>query len=1360
MYNSQLRCIYIHYRSVKIVSCDITATCIYFPAVRWDIYIAVSFQNAKGDRPVHLNNQLLVLLSPWVMKMPVIRSFLILFLLVEASWSTGLPQETTFWVAPTMAACRNKPNCNTLAGYQKSNATIFSTSDATWTFLWGTHQMLPTPIVVSGAQNVTWTGGPGCTPRHCQILQPLYTGMMNKSSLCSYVVFEDCQGVLITELGFASADAKEWYPKPCDNLKLDRVEDASLHSVMLSGRYGLGVFNATGQYEIANSVFEKNADYIKLDSCPRQHKNCTFWLNLTNITLISSRGIHLTVSDHANREYSSISILVDNCSFAGPFGQKQLIFKIWSYPSDFFAITVRNSIFRDHVQSLTLYSVLMVQNWSLVGAPSYRPRIHLDGISVSNSYHGVWFNLGYKFDDNNSCDVQYPEIIISNSTFFENRNHRTDAAIAMIYATLQPNNAMMHYEQCRVLHSFPASNPATLLKIQDSKFCSNQFSTAIYIEGFYWHRAAFEGGNEIANNIGIGVELNDTLLEVHGYNEIHNNVGGLLMTSDSHLLLANGSILNVTHNSADFGGGIHISYSGRNTASYEDFLHCYVYKTTCPGWCFFQFVAEDGHLLTQDQFNGFHASLNLVHNQGFKDGDEIYNGHLQSCSLMVKDRVVGATTDTLLKVLPLSALAEAALDSLPHYICLCNNSNPLDDSLWRCKGSHSLTIYPGDKVHLLVTILKDFNRSSLATIFVNDGQYRNELEVNPCTCTNVYTLQCSEAGKQGPLQLYTTAPGQGSDYSLTKVVTFKQLDCPLGMRNTSTSCTCNSVLAQHGFDCSGHQYKSARPYTWIGMDNGRLVFSHRCIFQLCNSALANGIPPANLSSSSQCSSEFQREGLLCTKCPENQQPEYISFKCRECPYEWIALLFILLFGGLFVVVFLFLFNLTILQGTINGFILYCSVMIHTDSADFFSLYAWKPLYIVFRLLSLGFGHGLCFFDEFSKSLLHFSFPVYLFILVAVIIICAHKFNFRIFRVTFIARRAVPVLTTLMIMTFVRLAEAVFLALQYNNIYDAITGEKHTVFLFDNTLSYFGGKHLVLGLTAIIFTIIYLIPLMTVTLFGDLLRRCSRSIWLSHFIDVFHGSYRYPFGFWTGVRLLARLVLMVVSLSIETHSPGRALGLFVVILCLCLFQLYFKPFRTLEDHLATSQYSPSSCRLFSGHSRLETLLTKLQPATLDFLYLLNAVVTSATIMFNSASGVNPTALTIVANLSLSVALIQFLAIMCYHTYRFLPLPKPVRMCLKACYKCFSKGRRKNDQQSSEACGLAPTFDDTAAHAEPIMSIKLHQPVSGGHGNGYDSDESSSVSSDDSSDDKMESTQSDMTTDVTDISTELTVSLLLH
>ena len=62
----------------------------------------------------------------------------------------------------------------------------------------------------------------------------------------------------------------------------------------------------------------------------------------------------------------------------------------------------------------------------------------------------------------------------------------------------------------------------------------------------------------------------------------------------------------------------------------------------------------------------------------------------------------------------------------------------------------------------------------------------------------------------------------------------------------------------------------------------------------------------------------------------------------------------------------------------------------------------------------------------------------------------------------------------------------------------------------------------------------------------------------------------------------------------------------------------------------------------------------------------------------------------------------------------------------------------------------------------MYISLHQPdaVSGGHGDGCDSDDSSTVSSDDDSDDKIESTQNNVPKDLSDLSAEVNVRLLLH
>ena len=1222
--------------------------------------------------------------------------------------------------------------------------------------------MLPTPIVVSGAENVAWTGETGCTPLVCRIIQLSYDDTLNHSTHCSYVVFKNCRGVSVQGLGFLSSAVTARY-KPCDNVKFTGVENAFLHSLILEGRYGLSVSNPSGRYEVFDSILARNSHVLALDYCPYNNTNCSVSLNLTNVTFMNSHGIHITVGENATPKHTSISILVNNCSFKG-YGHEQLVVDVRSYPSDSLAIIVRNSVFRKSLQSVHLRMVLLVQDWSVVGEPRHRPYILLDGVSNENIDHGIAIHLSYQFHDNTSCDVQYPEIIIANSSFIDSKTSNQDTYIHGVHAILQPNNSTViaNYERCRALHSLSAHHSSTVLKFQDSKLYSNRMSAVVYLEGFSWHRAAFDGGNEISNNRGVGLVLNDTQLEIHGSNDIHeNDGGGLFMTSDSLLLMANGSVLNVSHNSAEFGGGIHISYKGRSIASYQDFLHCYIYKTTCPGWCFFQFVDQKGHLLRQDDLDAYQANLNLENNHVSEDtyGNEIFNGHLHNCSLMTEDGVIGTSKDTLLKVLPSEVLEDVngALDSLPQYICLCNTSKSQDSKLWNCQGNLSFNIYLGENFNFSVVVLKDFRRSSFQSVIdvLKDGKTASRF-VPSNTTTEVQTVQFTEPSEHHSLQLRITSPGPDTDYVLTRSVVFTELPCPVGMRNTSSSCTCNSMLTRHGFECSELQYKSSRQYNWIGMDNGRLVIGDHCIFYLCNSSvLANGIPSdsVNLSSFSQCSSEYGRVGLMCTLCPKNQQPEYFSMKCRVCPNEWIALLLVLFIGGPLVVVVLFLFNLTAMQGTVNGFILYTNMMIHTWSAGFFSHYTWEPLHIVFKYLSLRIGQGLCFFNEFSKALLHFAFPFYLLILVATIIICAHKCNCRIFRVTFIARRAVPVLTTLMIMTFASLSDAVLLALQYNHIYDVITGEKRTVFWEDSTLPYFSGKHLAVGIIAIICSIIYLLPLIGVTLFGDLLRRCIRSMWLSHFIDVFYGAYRYPFGFWLGVRLLARVVLIVLALSVGKLSR-LALGMFVVILCICLFQLYFKPFRTLEDHLATSQYSPSSCRLFSGHSRLEGILIKLQPSTLDLTYLLNALITSAAIIYSTVEGANEIVLKIAANVSLIVALLQFLAILCYHIYRFFPLPKSVRKCLLRCSNHFTKGRRKKGQQT--VYDIKPAFDDTAAHAEPVMTIRLRPPQADNHDNSVDSDESSSMSSDDDKDDIMAGVH--VVTGVTDNSTRATQPLL--
>ena len=123
------------------------------------------------------------------------------------------------------------------------------------------------------------------------------------------------------------------------------------------------------------------------------------------------------------------------------------------------------------------------------------------------------------------------------------------------------------------------------------------------------------------------------------------------------------------------------------------------------------------------------------------------------------------------------------------------------------------------------------------------------------------------------------------------------------------------------------------------------------------------------------------------------------------------------------------------------------------------------------------------------------------------------------RARFIARRAVPVLATIIVLTYTSLVNAVIAPLRYTTLYDVDTAQGETFWLYQPSLLFFGGQHLVIGILSIAVTVLYLIPFTFTMLFGDLMRRYFHKLWFSHFMDVLHGGFRWPLGFWIGLRLL-------------------------------------------------------------------------------------------------------------------------------------------------------------------------------------------------------------------------------------------------
>ena len=163
----------------------------------------------------------------------------------------------------------------------------------------------------------------------------------------------------------------------------------------------------------------------------------------------------------------------------------------------------------------------------------------------------------------------------------------------------------------------------------------------------------------------------------------------------------------------------------------------------------------------------------------------------------------------------------------------------------------------------------------------------------------------------------------------------------------------------------------------------------------------------------QC--QFDRTGILCSQCQHHLGMIMIfgSSRCMECTNVHIILAIIIaIAAGIILVVILYLLNLTVTNGTING-IIFCANIISINNYVFLvNNNVFKPLKIFISVVNLDLGIETCFYNgmvNYAKMWLQLFFPFYLIIIAASIII-ASRYSYRILRLTY--TRSLPVLATL------------------------------------------------------------------------------------------------------------------------------------------------------------------------------------------------------------------------------------------------------------------------------------------------------------------------------------------------------------
>ena len=357
----------------------------------------------------------------------------------------------------------------------------------------------------------------------------------------------------------------------------------------------------------------------------------------------------------------------------------------------------------------------------------------------------------------------------------------------------------------------------------------------------------------------------------------------------------------------------------------------------------------------------------------------------------------------------------------------------------------------------------------------------------------------------------------------------------------------------------------------------------------------------------QC--QFNRTGILCSQCQHHLSMIFGSSRCMKCTNIHILITIMVIVAGIAVVVLLYLLNLTVTNGTINGIILYANIISINDSVFLVNENVFKPLRIFISFVNLDLGIETCYYngmDSYFKTWSQLFFPFYLIIL-AVSIIIASRYSSRILRLTY--TRSLPVLATLFLLSYTGILRTVLTVLfSYFTITHLPSGNQQIVWSIDASIPLFGLKFTILFIMCLLLFLI-LIPF-NIILFTRYLLRFRIINRFKPLLDALQGSYKDTYYYWVAVHITLRSIILF-----SLHGSQIKIRLTITTIILVLFTGYHGYCHPNKNKLVDIQ---------------------------EFLLLINLTITYV-VSYHS----NESIFSIVTNVMISLALIQFCAIVLYH-----------------------------------------------------------------------------------------------------------------
>ena len=658
-----------------------------------------------------------------------------------------------------------------------------------------------------------------------------------------------------------------------------------------------------------------------------------------------------------------------------------------------------------------------------------------------------------------------------------------------------------------------------------------------------------------------------TTLVFYGSSRISNNSAlmgaGLRLCSDSLVYLTPHMELVITNNSVQqTGGGILVN------------TNCLV---NLP-MCFYQFsreITNKNKMISESLLETINFSITDNHSPYGENN--IFGGSIDYCYFLYVKKPDNSRFINKLQVPNNTVDNPSSISSRPQHVCFYD-SNATD---YVCGKNRSRSIHPGENLTISVRVVGQMNGavSGIVKASVKGGRVNESERVQTVDISGeilTYTVYPSpkqyNSGEEATLKLRAdvdsdTSTNEYVHHFEPATITIKYKKCPFGFIMNITAMSCQCLVKDYAVEhCNIENQIITKSITaWIGkIDNQTGVASSKhCPLDYCDPEVnsAHSLPDRLDDQDKQC--RYNRTGVLCGSCKENWSLVLGSSECRDnCSNVYLLLILPFAVAGFLLVLIIHFLNLTVTMGTVCGLIFYANI-VQDYSIELLSEYpipGLTPILQVFLAwLNLDLGIQTCFYEgmeAFGKTMLLYIFPIYIWLISAVIIILSNRY----IRVTrHVGENAVKVLTTLFLLSYSKMLRVTLGTLNSSVINIHINSTSTTSklrWILDGNIAYFEDiKHSILIAISLIIVVLILpfsFSLLFLKFVYSLSNCCRAFSWidkLKPFFDTYTGPYKDKARFWTGLLLLVRITLLVVHAF--DYSDSHIPHLVVITACLVL-----------------------------------------------------------------------------------------------------------------------------------------------------------------------------------------------------------------